>query len=720
MVTPLPIFHGKRFSQWLSVYRSLTCISYSDSALAQDPAAIKCSAQVTKEFSSCEHAATVACSTDIDSVPCRSLCDVAFTCCTRTCKALCHTCKALSQSKKQQSDGHTSRSTHPRHKCDRPLLCSHSCLGTCEAGHECGPCTQQRIKTCIHAQKSRARCCEPMKPCTQGFAFMFKVPESYIARLGQEPCQWRCPHEGACRLPCGSVSPGLFIQTGFLTYAVLHMTSHSHAIDYRAIDAARRQQPAVISVHPVSNPLLVFCFGHATDSAENRPVCGEKCPEDCLTCVSKKKPLEVVDHIMQRTIEDLVNEADYSSTDNIVLALHCGHMLTVESADGIAGLSSFYEQDKNGNWTRPVAPSESVSAPRCPSCRAPFSVNRYGRVFKKTDVDLSEQSLVGTSNSRLIDIQRRLDALKHIQLPEIENGPEEFYTDSRYEKSKIRVNHGLVTAFEAKRTVDISLFTEKLWKTFGINNKAATLWEGQTGSEIKLLREANAVIKQSSPQQNAWDASYAKLFRAEMATGKCRPEGAQVLARRSLGTPRPSGKQQYAIQATLLSIQIRHRLARIAQQFSEATKDEAGKRHWDLLASILLTSTVMDAETVKGDACEAVLRRSYYAASHYCRSFAKRAHLICADYSILFNRSLVCFPVLPTLCLNQASPNLVQRRSTESCQRLESSYGSSTGHRAGIDGRSQVGHAQLCRRRQDCRVPSIVPGSGGEDHGGME
>ncbi|KAJ9093932.1 hypothetical protein QFC20_007017 [Naganishia adeliensis] len=320
---------------------------------------------------------------------------------------------------------------------------------------------------------------------------------------------------------------------------------------------------------------------------------------------------------MQRTIEDLVNEADYSSTDNIVLALHCGHMLTVESADGIAGLSSFYEQDKNGNWTRPVAPSESVSAPRCPSCRAPFSLNRYGRVFKKTDVDLSEQSLVGTSNSRLMDIQRRLDALKDIQLPKMEDGPKEFYTDSRYEKSKIRVNHGLVTAFEAKRTVDISLFTEKLWKTFGINNKAATLWERQTGSEIKLLREANAVIKQSSPQQNAWDASYAKLFRAEMATGKCRPEGAQVLARRSLGTPRPSGKQQYAIQATLLSIQIRHRLARIAQQFSEATKDEVGKRHWDLLASILLTSTVMDAETVKGDACEAVLRRSYYAVSHY-------------------------------------------------------------------------------------------------------
>jgi hypothetical protein len=127
--------------------------------------------------------ATVACSTDIESVPCRSLCDVAFTCCTRTCKALCHTCKALSQSKKQQANEHTPRNTHPRHKCDRPQLCSHSCLGTCEEGHECGPCMQQRVKTCIHAQKSRARCCEPMKPCTQEVPFILIAPLSDICSL---------------------------------------------------------------------------------------------------------------------------------------------------------------------------------------------------------------------------------------------------------------------------------------------------------------------------------------------------------------------------------------------------------------------------------------------------------------------------------------------------------------------------------------------------------
>lgn len=377
-------------------------------------------------------------------------------------------------------------------------------------------------------------------------------------------------------------------------------------------------------------------------------------------CLSKKNPLEVVDHIMQRTVEDLVNEDDYSSTDNIVLVLHCDHLLTVESADGIAGLSSFYEQDENGNWTRPVAPSESVSAPRCPSCRAPFHLSRYGRVFKKTDVDLSEQSLVGTSNSRLMDIQRRLDALKEIQVPKMADAPKDFYTDVRYEKSQVRVNHDLVTAFEAKRTVDITLFTEKLWKTFGINKKEATVWERQTGSEIQLLRQANAIIKQSSPQQDAWDASYAKIFRAEMATGKCRPEGAQLLARRSLGTPRPSGKQQYAIQATLLSIQIRHRLSRVAQRFSETTTDEAEKRHWDLLASILLTSTVMDAETARGDACEAVLRRSYYAASHCCKSFPKCPRVIFTHCCLLFTRSFVRVPVLPTLCLNEASPNLVR------------------------------------------------------------
>jgi hypothetical protein len=326
---------------------------------------------------------------------------------------------------------------------------------------------------------------------------------------------------------------------------------------------------------------------------------------------------------MQRTIEDVVKENDFSGIDNSVLSLTCGHILTVETADGIAGLSSFYEQAANGDWIRPAAPSESASAPKCPLCRKPFHINRYGRIFKKTDVDMSEQSLITTSSRALQGLQQRFESLPDLDSIDVTEGELKApttpaYSEDNYAECAARSTSILARAHEQHKAMNNAIFLNDVSQVFGFCDDDAARWSRHSQTLVTLLRQVGAVAQQGSPQQDTWDASYAKLFRAEMATGKCRPEGAKRLAHRALGVPRPSGKQQYAVQATCLSIQIRHRLARLAEMFSKATSEPLAQRHWRLLSSTLLKSTLMDSEVARDDAREASLDRSYYAASYYC------------------------------------------------------------------------------------------------------
>jgi hypothetical protein len=124
-----------------------------------------CVVKVAKKFGSCEHEMTIACGIDVETQSCKAICDMAYDCCSKTCMAPCHECKRRSRSAGQETAAPVSRKIHRPHKCDRDLLCGHACNEDCKVGHECGVCDQERVKTCIHAHKSHAKCCEVKKPC---------------------------------------------------------------------------------------------------------------------------------------------------------------------------------------------------------------------------------------------------------------------------------------------------------------------------------------------------------------------------------------------------------------------------------------------------------------------------------------------------------------------------------------------------------------------------
>jgi hypothetical protein len=383
----------------------------------------------------------------------------------------------------------------------------------------------------------------------------------------------------------------------------------------------RRCEKTVACGHVCTSCKLTVGSNSVAAELELFPVCGEECPQKCLDCFVKDKPQEIVDLIMQRSAEDLSKENDYSSIDNIVLELPCGHHLTVESADGIAELESFYKQDESGKWIAPTAPPKSVGGPKCPSCRKPFFLKRYGRVFKKADLDLSERSLVSSANRLLQDLHRKFQSLPEVETVERTiSSVEDIDYSTQYSQTVATVNEAMKRAQVEVKPVDIAGLFGDVTSTFGFGKDDWDAWKRLAADEVALCNLLNSVIRQTSPQQEAWDSSYASLFRAEMNTGKCREEGAIRLAQRALGIPRPIGKQQYSLQATCLSIRVRHRLAGIAGNLRDSSSDGNAKALWRLLTTTLLTSTVVDSIVIRKDAIAAQLDRSYYVASHLCQS----------------------------------------------------------------------------------------------------
>ncbi|KAG8873423.1 hypothetical protein FRB97_006741, partial [Tulasnella sp. 331] len=76
--------------------------------------------------------------------------------------------------------------------------------------------------------------------------------------------------------------------------------------------------------------------------------------------------------------------------DNLLITLDCGHVFTVEKLDGICELARYYTKH-DGRWQDLATPPQgSQKLPICPTCRGPINSRRYGRVFKKAELDYSQ------------------------------------------------------------------------------------------------------------------------------------------------------------------------------------------------------------------------------------------------------------------------------------------------------------------------------------------
>ncbi|KAG6373952.1 hypothetical protein JVT61DRAFT_6116 [Boletus reticuloceps] len=89
----------------------------------------------------------------------------------------------------------------------------------------------------------------------------------------------------------------------------------------------------------------------------------------------------------------------------------CRHTFTVETLDGHCGMSEFHSCGANGKWLGLLSPTGYRRPPTCPTCRSEITAPRYGRVFKRANLDILEPNVAAQMSLSLGIVQTSLESV---------------------------------------------------------------------------------------------------------------------------------------------------------------------------------------------------------------------------------------------------------------------------------------------------------------------
>lgn len=107
-----------------------------------------------------------------------------------------------------------------------------------------------------------------------------------------------------------------------------------------------------------------------------------------------------------------------------------------------------------------------------------------------------------------------------------------------------------------------------------------------------------------------------------MATGRSREDEAKEMARRSLGIPRPAGKQRYEVEAALCTVQLQIFFSKVAGALAPSSLGESYAvevDRWTCLVGWLLASAQHDAAIARRIAAHCRIESLFYAAQVQCQ-----------------------------------------------------------------------------------------------------
>ena len=80
-------------------------------------------------------------------------------------------------------------------------------------------------------------------------------------------------------------------------------------------------------------------------------------------------------------------------------------------------MADYYEQDNAGKWKGMRTPEVGFTKPpTCPTCRAAIKCPRYGRIFKRADLDIQENNIASHMSKLLSNILRRMNTMDEAEL----------------------------------------------------------------------------------------------------------------------------------------------------------------------------------------------------------------------------------------------------------------------------------------------------------------
>lgn len=359
-----------------------------------------------------------------------------------------------------------------------------------------------------------------------------------------------------------------------------------------------------------------------------------------------------------------LSEIDLDSVDldeRLITIPDCGHTFTVETLDGVTGMSEFYQRRDNdpSQWASLLSPEGQIKPPTCPTCRAPIRCRRYGRIFKRADLDILEHNTVVYMSQSLTSLQ---DALEKVEEAAISSQLAQASPKLALEKAgpspksrQQRARQILLEQLGSSETpapYNSILPSMTIWHS--IDPAVYQTWSNAVRPLISLYNKIRHLCGTTSSHRVAWEASVSLLFEAEMEHAIKDPQrvpqnpeqNAMRLAKLNVGQPKPLADRRFLVEAIWTTLDIRLSLIGFAQQWLSNICDSVPAAHeshvesWATYLEFLIRVTMADAVQARQIAVNSESRRQIVRSSLYClrlQFWAFRFHLFMSRKAGVFS-----------------------------------------------------------------------------------
>jgi hypothetical protein len=321
---------------------------------------------------------------------------------------------------------------------------------------------------------------------------------------------------------------------------------------------------------------------------------------------------------MQRTLSDVTPQSE--TLDELLITIpSCHHTFTVETLDGHTGITDFYSRDeRTQQWRGLRAPVGFQKPPTCPTCRAPITAPRYGRIVKRADLDILERNVAAQMSRSLGRVQATVQALSEERMKtSLTLGATSIVIRPLKKQPPLKkMTKARNLALEPTKDVHVPvpMSGQALEATnttlHHIDPTVAQIWFKATQQLFNAYKAVVAVAETRSAHVRAWEAAFSFLYERELQANIDNParmprqprENAMRVAKIQVGQPRPLADKRFLVEAFWSTLQIRLTLVRLAQTWLEDVhKREASypafhRQQWATYTDFLLLTCVRDAQ----------------------------------------------------------------------------------------------------------------------------
>lgn len=298
----------------------------------------------------------------------------------------------------------------------------------------------------------------------------------------------------------------------------------------------------------------------------------------------------MADLVMQRTLAEI--DPNLECLDGLLITIpSCRHTFTVETLDGHCGMSEFYSCREDGTWLGLSSPTGFRRPPTCPTCRSEITALRYGRVFKRANLDILERNVAAQMSSSLANAQTSLESVstssKKASLVDVAGSIKLDFKDMADEKKRTtqaKARNKILNTKEVPVPVserDISPANEAL---FSIDVSVLDAWRKAMHEYLAAYKQAVRVAEMRSAHTEAWEAAVSCLHESEvnaalgdLGTSPREPMTyAMRVAKIKVGQPRPLADRRFLVESIWLTIHIRLVLTNLTTAWIDAIGERTG------------------------------------------------------------------------------------------------------------------------------------------------